>query len=172
MRLLKSVFVVVALSGALSAALADATVKAAIEKEYARASAALMKRDVKRFMTITTPDIKYYARSRQVLDRNALETQYRKNFSLYRSVDNVAYRVKTVTVNGKTATAMTTSTLDVTLPGGTPKKPMKYRAIADTRNTWVKTPVGWRLQKIELLDDRITLDGRPMLRRAPLATAR
>lgn len=172
MRLLKSLFVFVALLGVLPLAMADVKVKAAIEKEYARGGAALMKRDVKKFMTITTPDLKYHGRSRQVLDRTALEMQYRKNFALYRSVDKVSYQVKKVTVKGKTATAMTTSTLEVTLPGGTPKKPMKYRAVVDTRNTWVQTPSGWRLQKIELIDDRVTVDGRAMLRPAPLATAR
>lgn len=172
MRLMKSTGVWILLLGALGAAAADAKTKASIEREYAKARAALMKRDVGGFMKITTPDVKYYVRTRQVLDRAALETQYRKNFSLYRSVDNLTYRVKSVALNGKAATVLTTSTLDVTLPGGTPKKPMKYRAVADTRNTWVKTASGWRLQKIELLDDRITLDGQQMIRRAPLARAR
>ncbi len=44
-----------------------------------------------------------------------------------------------------------------------------FTDVGASRDTWVKTPQGWRLKLVEELSDRSTIDGKPLRATAPPA---
>jgi len=75
-------------------------------------------------------------------------------------VDKRTTTIEKMEIKGNTARVITQEELAVTMVDAQ-GKPHKVVSKATTRDTWVKTPQGWKVKMTEILDEQTTIDGRP-----------
>jgi hypothetical protein len=70
--------------------------------------------------------------------------------------------IKSLTASGKTAVAIVNGSFTGEIPSGGAAKPHILSQKGVTKDTWVKTPKGYRLQKSEVQSMEMLMDGQPL----------
>jgi hypothetical protein len=74
-------------------------------------------------------------------------------------VDNLAVNIDTINVNGNEATVMTSQNFARLV---TDAKGVQHHVVSNTvhRETWVKTPQGWKVRLVEEMEPKVKVDGK------------
>lgn len=128
---------------------------------YAKLDALYRKKDVAKLMKMLTPDATYKEVSGKTMNYKEMDTLMRQQLAAIQSIDAFKTTIKKLTVKGTTAKSETSMTLKgkVTDPQG---KMHAMTSMSTTRDTWTKTPQGWRIKMIEALTDKVLMDGKPV----------
>lgn len=137
----------------------DAAVRKELEADYAKCIAGMKKKDIKPFLNLATSDFTM-TQNGQTMNRQNAEAALQKQFAMTTSVDKMTIKIQSLKVSGNTAVVNTQSDVAFTM-NGQDKKPHKFTDSEADKDTWVKTPKGWRLKSEETLNAKITLDGKP-----------
>ena len=133
----------------------------AIRAAYATADALYRKKDVAKLMKMLTPDVMYKEVGGKTMNYKEMDALMKQQLGNIQSIDAFKTTIKKLTVKGKTAQSETSMTLKgkVADPQG---KIHVMTSMSTTRDTWTKTPQGWRMKMIEALSDKMLMDGKPM----------
>jgi len=145
---------------AVRIALADKRAAREIRAEYARTAQYAKQKNVEGLLRQMTPDFLYKTEKGDVMNKQMVEQVMRAQYALIQSVDKRTTAIKKMEIKGNTARVTTQEELVVTMldPQG---KRRKVVSKATTRDTWVKTPQGWKVKMTEILDEKTTIDGKP-----------
>ena len=135
-----------------------AAVRKQIEAAYARSDKAVKTRDVSHLMDDATPDMTSKTEGRVIKGTDLINVM-KQQLAMFKSIDEVSSKITSFKVNGGTAVVNAESTLVGTLVGPD-QKPHKLRSVSKDRDTWVKTPKGWKVKLTETLGQKNTLDGK------------
>src|SRR5262249_12712192 len=127
-----------------------------LEAGYARASDAMKRKNVRPLIEMTTPDFSQQLLNGQTIPRDRLETTFAEWSAMVKSVDDYSVKIDAINVDGDKAVALTTSTIATTFndPGGATHRGV---STASTRDTWIRTPNGWLMDRSENLSERTTV---------------
>ena len=145
---------------ALRIALADKRAAREIRAQYARTVQYSKQKNVEGLLRQMAPDFLYKAKNGNVMNKQMVEQAMRAQYALIQSVDKRTTTIKKMEIKGNTARVITQEELAVTMVDAQ-GKPHKVVSKATTRDTWVKTPQGWKVKMTEILDEQTTIDGRP-----------
>jgi hypothetical protein len=164
-RVAAAVLTLIMLASLCSARAGDtpASARKAIQAGYDRMAAAAGRRDVDGWLALKTPDFVSVS-----LDgtENGLEGRRTMMRLVFATVERV--KARTVIVGFKLlspsrARAVVHDHTEMTF--ARPDKKVSTMIIdTDAESTWIKTPAGWRESRSRSLEERGTLDGRPMPR--------
>jgi ketosteroid isomerase-like protein len=145
---------------AVRIALADKRAAREIRAQYARTVQYSKQKNVEGLLRQMAPDFLYKAKNGNVMNKQMVEQAMRAQYALIQSVDKRTTTIKKMEIKGNTARVITQEELAVTMVDaqGTPHKVVSK---ATTRDTWVKTPQGWKVKMTEILDEQTTIDGKP-----------
>lgn len=141
-------------------ALADKRAEQQIRAEYAKTVRFTKQKNVEGLLRQMTPDFLYKTKEGQILSKQAVELLIRQDFARIQTVHLRTTQIQSIQVTGNIARAVTRerTVFTATDPQG---KPTKMDIRATTRDTWVKTPQGWRVKMTEVLDEQRFVDGKP-----------
>jgi ketosteroid isomerase-like protein len=145
---------------AVRIALADKRAAREIRAQYARTVQYSKQKNVEGLLRQMAPDFLYKAKNGNVMNKQMVEQAMRAQYALIQSVDKRTTTIKKMEIKGNTARVITQEELAVTMVDAQ-GKPHKVVSKATTRDTWVKTPQGWKVKMTEILDEQTTIDGRP-----------
>jgi len=145
---------------AVRIALADKRAAREIRAQYARTVQYSKQKNVEGLLRQMAPDFLYKAKNGNVMNKQMVEQAMRAQYALIQSVDKRTTTIKKMEIKGNTARVITQEELAVTLVDAQ-GKPHKVVSKATTRDTWVKTPQGWKVKMTEILDEQTTIDGKP-----------
>ncbi len=145
---------------AVRIALADKRAAREIRAQYARTVQYSKQKNVEGLLRQMAPDFLYKAKNGNVMNKQMVEQAMRAQYALIKSVDKRTTTIKKMEIKGNTARVITQEELAVTLVDAQ-GKPHKVVSKATTRDTWVKTPQGWKVKMTEILDEQTTIDGKP-----------
>ncbi len=135
----------------IPAAFGDATTDArqAIEAVYAKVDAAAMAADPTIYTRISTPDCRFSQPGQPPLTV-AQVTKQMTAVMAQSHVSQTHTEIKALTLDGGGAVAETTQTMDMVFNG------QSLHDVAQSRDTWQKTPAGWRLALSQVVSDKMT----------------
>jgi ketosteroid isomerase-like protein len=145
---------------AVRIALADKRAAREIRAQYARTVQYSKQKNVEGLLRQMAPDFLYKAKNGNVMNKQMVEQAMRAQYALIQSVDKRTTTIKKMEIKGNTARVITQEELAVTMVDAQ-GKPHKVVSKATTRDTWVKTPQGWKVKMTEILDEQTTIDGKP-----------
>jgi len=145
---------------AVRIALADKRAAREIRAQYARTVQYSKQKNVEGLLRQMAPDFLYKAKNGNVMNKQMVEQAMRAQYALIQSVDKRTTTIKKMEIKGNTARVITQEELAVTMVDAQ-GKPHKVVSKATTRDTWVKTPQGWKVKMTEILDEQTTIDGIP-----------
>lgn len=145
---------------AVRIALADKRAAREIRAQYARTVQYSKQKNVEGLLRQMAPDFLYRAKNGNVMNKQMVEQAMRVQYALIQSVDKRTTTIEKMEIKGNTARVITQEELAVTMVDAQ-GKPHKVVSKATTRDTWVKTPQGWKVKMTEILDEQTTIDGRP-----------
>jgi hypothetical protein len=116
----------------------------------------------------TTPDYRLKAPQGQLTHQERIDRLKAGNYPWGPLRDDrptiIKVTIDKLTVQGDEAMASISQSRTVTDPkvtGDATGKPHEMVTHATSRDTWVKTAMGWKLKLQEVLDNKLTLDGKP-----------
>ena len=140
------------------------TARRAVQEQYSRFIQAYMNRNAEAARAILTPDFRG-GRGRERVDRNRVVAALQQTFGsvgLVRRSQVVIERFRLRNAGAAAdATARHEFNGDITDPQG---KKRTLDARLRYRDTWVRTSDGWKIKRSIPLQQRILVDGRPMVR--------
>jgi hypothetical protein len=152
----------------------DAEVRRELEAAYARRSQALMARDagalIRFFEEKTTPDYRLKAPQGQLTHQERIDRLKAGNTPWGAPGDDrpvvIRVTIDKLTVQGVEALAMASisqarNVTDPKVTGDASEKAHEMVNHLSSRDAWVKTATGWKLKLQEVLDNTLTLDGKP-----------
>jgi ketosteroid isomerase-like protein len=145
---------------AVRIALADKRAAREIRAQYARTVQYSKQKNVEGLLRQMAPDFLYRAKNGNVMNKQMVEQAMRVQYALIQSVDKRTTTIEKMEIKGNTARVITQEELAVTMVDAQ-GKPHKVVSKATTRDTWVKTPQGWKVKMTEILDEQTTIDGIP-----------
>ena len=142
-------------------AVADAAAdKKSIETAYAKATAALNKKNVEPIVGMYTPDAVSIGEKGQRRSIKDSLPQLKQMVAVATSI-NAASKVASLKVTGSTAVAKVDQTITVVLPGqGGAKQTLKATELGE--DSWVKTAQGWKIKQSKTIKSNSTLNGQPL----------
>ncbi len=157
---LGSLLVALAL-GWITSAVADKRAEQQIRAEYNRTVQYTLQKNIEGLLRQMTPDFLYKTREGQVLNKQTVELLMRQDFARIRQVLLRTTQIQRIQFQGNQARVVTTERTVFTAPderGNLRKTEIR----ATTRDTWVKTPLGWRVKMTEVLNEQRLVDGKPL----------
>lgn len=141
-------------------ALADRRAEQQIRAEYDKTVRFTKQKNVDGLLRQMTPDFLYKTKEGQILNRQTVELLMRQDFARIQTIHTRTTQIQRIQVTGNVAQVVTRerTVFTATDPQG---KPVKMDLRATTRDTWVKTPQGWRVKITEVLDEQRFMDGKP-----------
>jgi ketosteroid isomerase-like protein len=148
------------LANVLGIASADKRAERQIRAEYAKTIQYTKQKNVEGLLRQMTPDFLYKTKSGEVWNKQMVEAAMRTQYARTKSVDKRTTTIKRMEIKGNTARVTTEEVVAVTMldAQGVPRK---WQSKATTRDTWVKTPQGWKVKLTEVLNEQTTVDGKP-----------
>lgn len=145
-----------------SAALADpaAEVRQAISALYAKADAAALVADWTVYGRISTPNCRFLSPGHAPLTVDQI-TKGLPQMMVHSRISKARTEIETLTLNGDRAVASSIQTSDGVFNG----KPL--HDVTRNKDTWRKTPSGWRLTLSQVVSDKMTPGALPPIRRRP-----
>jgi hypothetical protein len=130
-----------------------------IEAQHSRQIAAYKRKDLKGFMEPLASDYRLKKWDGEVMDRKQTEEMVRQRMAGRTVVDNLAVNIDTINVNGNEATVMTSQNFARLV---TDTKGVQHHVVSNTvhRETWVKTPQGWKVRLVEEMEPKVKVDGK------------
>lgn len=138
---------------------ADKRAEQQIRAEYNKTIRYTKQKNVDGLLRQMTPDFLYKTKSGQVLSKQMVEMLMREQYARTKSVDKRTTTIKTMGIKGNTAQVTTAEEAVFTILDAQ-GHPHKLRSVATTRDTWVKTPQGWKVKMTEVLDEKTFTDGK------------
>ncbi|MGC8784977.1 MAG: nuclear transport factor 2 family protein [Armatimonadota bacterium] len=138
---------------------ADKRAEQQIRAEYNKIIRYTKQKNVDGLLRQMTPDFLYKTKSGQVLSKQMVEMLMREQYARTQSVDKRTTTIKKMEIKGNTARVTTAEESVVTMVGAQGRI-QKVRNVATTRDTWVKTPQGWKIKMTEILNDETFIDGK------------
>lgn len=116
-------------------------------------------KNVEGLLRLMTPDFMYKTRRGTVLSKQAMEMAMRDHYARIQSVKKRTTTIKKMEFRGNTVRVTTAELFVATMldPLG---KPHEFVNRATTRDTWVKTPHGWKIKMTEILEEETVIDGK------------
>lgn len=139
--------------------LADRRAERQIRAEYDKTVRYAKQKNVDGLLRQMTPDFLYKTRDGQVLNKQTVEMIMRQEYARYKSVDKRTTAIKRMVIRGNTARVTTEERIAVTVLDSQGRL-RKVDNRATTRDTWVKTPQGWKVKMTEILDEATFIDGK------------
>ncbi|MCS6831152.1 MAG: nuclear transport factor 2 family protein [bacterium] len=138
---------------------ADRRAERQIRAEYDKTIRYTKQKNVDGLLNQMASGFLYKTRDGQVLNKQMIEMVMRQEFARYRSIDKRTTTIKKMEIKGDTARVTTVERIAVTLvdPQG---KLRKVENRSTTRDTWVRTPQGWKVKMTEILDEETFIDGK------------
>mgnify|MGYP001159291284 FL=1 len=146
--------------------------KKALISIYAASDKAIARKDVKGAMASTSPDCVWIrVENGEKATYKDIREQLTNMFKSSKSC-KASSSIKSIVVNGKTATVKTVTTSTIVMRNARTKEDHVFVAKGDSTATWVKSGNKWLLKKV--LSGKIsrTIDGRPMARTSQLKKPR
>lgn len=153
-----AVFIALALA-IVSAVFADKRAEREIRAEYDKTVRFVKQKNVEGLLRQMTPDFLYRTTRNQVLSKQMVEQAMREQFRMMRRVDKRETTIRRIEVKGNTAYVTTEEVLAFTFVDAQ-GKPHKVYTKARTRDTWVKTPQGWKVKMTQSLSEETYVDGK------------
>ncbi|HUP90386.1 MAG TPA: nuclear transport factor 2 family protein [Longimicrobiales bacterium] len=124
--------------------------RAELANTYGWQDAAITRSDVRMFAMTLAPDYQVVLRNGQRLDRAQVEAAIKADMERTKSVDRATSQIDSLTWSGNDAVVTVTHRTDRTIADekGTPHR---YESGVVHRETWTKTRDGWRIKKLEEL---------------------
>ncbi len=149
----------------------DKDVTAELHKEYARSAKAFKSGDLKGLMDVLAPDFTSSDSEGKTTTRDQMEAYFKQQMAQVQQVKSVDFTVKHVGVrSADEAIADTEMKLTGTVERPGDKKRHTVAVTADSVDTWVHTPTGWKLRHVQSGKTATTLDGKPYGPNAPQPT--
>ena len=135
------------------------TARIEIESQHSRQIAAYKRKDLKGFMEPLASDYKLKKWDGEVMDRRQTEEMVRQRMASRIVVDSLAVNIDTIDVSGNEATVMTSQNFARLV---TDAKGVQHHVVSNTvhRETWVKTPQGWKVRLVEEMEPKVKVDGK------------
>lgn len=140
-------------------ALADKRAERQIRAEYDRTVLYYKQKNVEGLLRQMTPDFLYKTKRGEIMNKQMVEAMMRAQYAQIKSVDKRVTRIKKMDIKGNTARVTTEEEIAVTIADDQ-GKPRKVVSKATTRDTWVKTPQGWKVKMTEVLNEETFIDGK------------
>lgn len=158
-----SIMLVGFLSGVCSAAplpkkANDGAIRKELEAKYKALERAFQQKDEKAMWSMTTPDYAVKQPDGRVLTREMLEPGFKQQMAMSHDV-KWPRKITKLTVEEDRAIATVDGRFAAKIDGAGGKK-QQMLLVATTRDTWVKTPDGWKLQLSEVQKNHVTIDGK------------
>ncbi len=147
-----------------------AQVRHQLEAQYAAISRAYRQKDVEGITRLMARDYLWKRAGMPALDRYEAEDTIRDWLDRLQTIKGLASRLQGVTVSGRTAIAIHTSTLLGTVKDQAGKS-HSLVSTQTSRDTWIRTPEGWRIRRAVTLSSQALVDGHPV-QPAPLPKGR
>lgn len=138
---------------------ADKQAERAIRAEYAKTVRYMKQKNLEGLLRQMTPDFLYKTPKGEVMNKQMVEMAMREQFRLMRSVQKRTTTIKKMEFKGNTVLVTTEEELAFTFADAQ-GKPHKAYTKATTRDTWVKTPQGWKVKMTESLSETTFIDGK------------
>ncbi|MGQ9882265.1 MAG: nuclear transport factor 2 family protein [Armatimonadota bacterium] len=138
---------------------ADKRAERQIRAEYAKTVQYMKQKNLEGLLRQMTPDFLYKTPKGEVMNKQMVEMAMREQFRLMRSVQKRTTTIKKMEFKGNTVLVTTEEELAFTFADAQ-GKPHKAYTKATTRDTWVKTPQGWKVKMTESLSETTYIDGK------------
>lgn len=158
-RLARWAMVWLALLLVASAVSADKRAEQQIRAEYDKTVWYTKRKNVDGLLRQMTPDFLYKTKDGQILNKQMVEMLMRQQYERIRSVDKRTTTIKKMEIKGDTAHVTTSELMAVTALDAQGKT-RKVTSRSTTRDTWVKTPQGWKVKMTEVLNEETFIDGK------------
>jgi ketosteroid isomerase-like protein len=139
----------------------------AIRKEldgcYAAMTKAFQQKDSKAYLAYMTDKYEVHQPNGRVLGRDVLDEALKKQIEVTSSA-TWDHEITKLSVDGDEAVAdVTAKYLGKTK--GAQDKEISLGFETTSRETWTKTSAGWRLKRVDVLTNKVTVDGKPVKER-------
>jgi hypothetical protein len=128
--------------------------------DYTRIARSFEKKDTRAIIALAAPDFTMKM-GRRMLNARQAERELKREIALIDSIQRVVLTIQNFTFQGKRAIA-TISVLFVGTLSDDRGRQHSLTMAGVTRDTWVKTPHGWRIQRVDTLKSKSTMDGKPI----------
>ncbi len=145
---------------AASSGISRADDRSEIQALYYKVGRAMSSRDAVGVMACGTADMVYIERGKSLYG-DQISRRMEQRFRLMRGSPRCRVRVLSLTVKGKSASALTSNFTEAEVSGSGVSV---HRVIANStsRDQLVKTKRGWLMKSVFVLSDTMTLDGKPI----------
>lgn len=144
----------------------DAAARKAIEVQYAKMASAMKHKDMAMLKSTATADFTMKMPGQPTVNMQQAEAMMKQQFAMMPSIEEVSVHIDKLTVKGSTAIALASEKMRATTKGPDGKT-HQFADSSTARDTWVKTPRGWRCKFDDNLTEHSTLDGKPVGMAAP-----
>lgn len=138
---------------------ADKRAERQIRAEYAKTVQYMKQKNLEGLLRQMTPDFLYKTAKGEIMSKQMVEMAMREQFRLMKSVQKRTTTIKKMEFKGNTVLVTTEEELAFTFVDAQ-GKPHKAYTKATTRDTWVKTPQGWKVKMTESLSETTSIDGK------------
>lgn len=138
---------------------ADKRAERQIRAEYAKTVQYMKQKNLEGLLRQMTPDFLYKTPKGEVMNKQTVEMAMREQFRLMKSVQKRTTTIKKMEFKGNTVLVTTEEELAFTFADAQGKLHKAYTK-ATTRDTWVKTPQGWKVKMTESLAETTYIDGK------------
>jgi ketosteroid isomerase-like protein len=138
----------------------DSPDKKAITALYGQLASAMRAKDVKAITRLGTPDFTSREVNGRVRTAEQSAAQMEEHFKTLKRVTDVRTSLVNLKIKDGTATAVSDfSFAAVVIAGG---KPHDFRTSGQTKDTFVKTPAGWKFKSMHTVRATSLMDGEPI----------
>jgi len=142
------------------AAADEAKARRELEAEHARLMRAYRSKDVHAIVAACAPGFAYKTESGKVLTARDAERAIRDDMAKAGSIITADSTIQNLTLKGTTAVVVTRTRITAMVTGRDGRR-HSAGTVGSARETWVRTPSGWRVKSYEELSSIRLLDGRP-----------
>ena len=130
-----------------------------IAAQYAQLGQAFKNRDAHAYVALMTADFVAQLPAGQTAGIRDIEARLKDQFEHLQSVRSMSYAIDKLSLEGSTAivTATGTSSVRVADPAGSVHTVDQVNTVV---NTWLRTPLGWRMRKASPVRLKISVDGK------------
>ncbi|MBS1717046.1 MAG: nuclear transport factor 2 family protein [Armatimonadetes bacterium] len=161
---MKRTLTLAALLACTAVSFAADNAKTAISKAYTQFDFYVVKgslKDLESFLNRTSTNDFTMKQMGQTFDKKAVIAQMKQQLSMGK-VNESKTKVKSIVINGSTATVMTSGSFKMTMKGKNQDKAHVFAGQSETKDTWVKEGRVWKMKSIESVSDKMTMDGKPI----------
>ena len=139
----------------------ERAVRRELEATYAKVAEAYRNKDIKAFMDDKTADFTARSLNGNVATREQVEAGVRQRMGRIKRLNYLKVKLKELTVTGDVAVAITTQEFSRVVADAQGNERTVVSKGTTHRDTWVKTPAGWKIKTVEeLTQGKELIDGR------------